>query len=70
MSDMSYQQQAQSEMYDAIAEQEVQTKTFRVIDSKTRVVLMENLPSLGHAQDWRDRWERRNRGKTAICDSL
>jgi hypothetical protein len=64
----SYEQQAQEEMCDAIATQDRPQTTYRVIEARTGAVLQEGLASLGHAQGWRDRWERKNRGRAAHCD--
>jgi len=58
----SYQEQAQAEMWDAIAEQGRPT-IYAVVDRKTGREL-GTFPTLAAAQGFRDREERRNRGKT------
>ncbi len=62
----TYQQQAQAEMYDAAAQQDRTPNVYRVREKE--MVIADGLPSLGHAQQWRDNWERKHRGRAAIVE--
>lgn len=67
MSD-SYALQAEEEIWAGVVARDSVPTTYLVRDGA--LVLQDGFLSLGSAQSWRDRWERRNRGRAAVAESV